>query len=191
MTTLLHRSRSLVAAVAITLLSSALAQAHDHAATTPAAEQATGEHSQAMMRMHLDHAADRLEIRASQLPAWETLAHAMLDLAEHHPAPSPSSQGDAATLTRALAEHATDHANKVVRVAEATAALADVLDSNQNRLLTQMTRGFLAHHQAMHHGMHAEMMGGKGMMGSKGKPGASAGAEGEPSKADDPHAGHR
>lgn len=144
-------------------------QAHDmegHAA----AERSHGHDPMAMTRF-FDRAAARLELRASQMPAWENLVSAMREM---HPAPHPGEHPESPTaveLTRAMADRSADHATRLARLADATAALAAVLDPNQVKVLDQLARQMAQHHRRARHGA---MHGGAGHEKSHGDHGQGA-----------------
>jgi hypothetical protein len=107
---------------------------------------------QAMIQHHLDAAAARLEIKASQQSAWQAYAAAVKDLAAEGMPPRPDADADAATIARQRAERASAFARKLGVIADATAKLQAVLTPEQKSVLTELTRNA---------GMHRPMMGGK------------------------------
>ena len=108
------------------------------AAATPAD---MAQRHQEMMQRHLDSAAARLEIKASQQSAWQAYAAAVKDLADIEGLPpKPATDADAATLARQRAERASAHARRLSAVADATAKLQGVLSTEQRDVLTELTR---------------------------------------------------
>jgi hypothetical protein len=124
------------------------------------------------VQSHLDKLAGRLEIKASQEPAWQKFSAAFRDTM-HLPdltgraAMSEGSRmadADAAALARQQAERARDHAQKLTALADATAALRETLDANQRLVLDEAARHFVREHG--HGGMAALAEGGHpGAMG--------------------------
>jgi hypothetical protein len=102
----------------------------------------------------LDRLADRLEIKASQQPAWQAFRSAFADtMTPHAEALKPGTEPDAATLARALAEHASAHAKQLSRLADATAKLQQALGPDQRAVLDEVARRFVHEHAPQGHGM--------------------------------------
>ena len=118
------------------------------AAATPAD---MAQRHQEMMQRHLDSAAARLEIKASQQSAWQGYSAAVKELAAEGKPPRPDADADAATIARQRAERASAFARKLGAIADATAKLQSVLTPEQKGVLTELTRNA---------GMHGPMMGG-------------------------------
>ncbi|MFO1400966.1 MAG: Spy/CpxP family protein refolding chaperone [Steroidobacteraceae bacterium] len=142
----------------------ALAIAADVRTPTTATEQAEmAQRHKAMIQRHLDDAAARLEIKASQQSAWQGYATAVKDLAEAEGMPPrPDADADATTIARQRAERASAFARRLGVIADATAKLQGVLTPEQKSVLTELTRN-----AGMHGGpgammmMHRQMMDGR------------------------------
>lgn len=122
-------------------------------------QQMNPEHRQQWIQMHLDKAAARLEIKASQQSLWEAYSSAarelMTSFGERKPMPQ---NADAAAMMRQRAERATAVAQNLVKLADATEKLQSVLNEDQRKVLDSMVRmqaRFLGPHH--HGGMHAHM----------------------------------
>lgn len=153
MTTIKHRTPGMLAAMALILATTAIPAAN--ATTTEDASARRQEHAQkleAHMKARLEKMAARLEIRASQQPAWNDYVKARELMTSGRPA-RPGPDADAATIARSRAELAAAMAQKLALVSEATAKLQAVLDDNQQKTLNQMTRR--GSHRG-HHGQHAK-----------------------------------
>ena len=110
------------------------------------------------MKARLDKLADRLEIKASQQAVWEEFAKSVEMLADRN-TKKPNDAADAATISRYRAERATEFANKLSKIADATAKLQAALSEDQRKILDQNAHRFLRHDQGMnhtHHGMDRE-----------------------------------
>ena len=146
-----HSLKALLLAAALaTGIAAPLAHAEDHAADRDGHHQFSPEQRTQWAKQRLDHLANRLQITASQQPAWETFSAALLSLSQHE-GKRPAADADAATLARFHADRAAAFASKLATVADATAKLQDVLDDNQRKILTQVAH--LAEHR-FHHGDH-------------------------------------
>jgi hypothetical protein len=131
------------------------------AAPAPAPDHPEALHAQ--MERHLDekiHArlarlADRLEIKASQQPAWQKFSAAWTE-ASHGPAGAmahrPGPDADAATLTRTHAEFAARHAQVLARLADATAELEQALGPDQRKVFDEVARQVAHEHMMGGHG---------------------------------------
>lgn len=97
----------------------------------------------------LDRLANRLEIKASQQPAWQGYAAALRDLMSP-PLPAGAPEGkaapDAAALAREHADRAAEHAQKLARLADATAKLEQVLGADQREVLDETARHLTREH---------------------------------------------
>lgn len=111
------------------------------------------------VQARLDELAARLEIKASQEPAWQAFAAALRDLvtAEFAQRAAAASRGntdlDAASLARRHADWAAERAQKLARLAEATAKLQQTLSADQRLVLNEVARRF-AQARWMHAPMH-------------------------------------
>jgi hypothetical protein len=113
-------------------------------------------HERIMVR--LDKLAARLEIKASQQAVWEEFARSVETLAERN-AKKPNDDADAATISRYRAERATEFANKLTKIADATAKLQTALSEDQRKILNQTAHHFIHYDQGVnhtHHGMNRE-----------------------------------
>jgi len=98
---------------------------------------------QAMIQKRLDATAARLEITASQQPAWQSYASASKALAERGAMRSRGTApdtGDAATLARERADNATAVAQKLTTLADATAKLQATLSPEQRKVFNEIAR---------------------------------------------------
>lgn len=137
------------------------------------AQPAGGEPAQAMaahLQAHLDELAGRLQIKASQEPAWQAFSAAYRDLItalvaqRKKAAMAGATELDAAALARQRADWAADRAQKLARLADATAKLQQSLDADQRLVLNEVARHFASEHfehGPMHgrfgpHGSHCE-----------------------------------
>ena len=110
------------------------------------------------MKVRLDKLAERLEIKSSQQAAWEEFAKSVEVLADRN-TKKPKDDADAATISRYRAEKATEFANKLTKIADATAKLQTALSEDQRKILNQTAHRFLHHDQGVnhtHHGMNHE-----------------------------------
>ncbi|HUN92628.1 MAG TPA: hypothetical protein VMU33_11260 [Burkholderiaceae bacterium] len=132
---------------------------------------------QEFLRHRLDAAAERLELKASQMPAWQAFAAAFTSLHEHPPMmePGAAEKLDGAAMIRASSDHAADHARKLAAVADAAVKLQATMSGNQKSLFAEMVRHYMAHHHGPHAGPRPPMHRDGG--GSDG-PHSSAGIEG-------------
>lgn len=127
------------------------------------------------LQAHLDELAARLEIKASQEPAWQAFSEAYRDviatlLGQRQAASRGASELDAAALARRRADWAAENAQKLERLAQATAKLQQSLNPEQRLVLNEVARRFAQEHFAhgpMHgggyegHGAHCERGDGK------------------------------
>ncbi len=149
MKTTFLRSATLAAFATATLLAVGTALPI-HAA--PDEREGMAEHAQhrhAWLKSRLDQAAQRLEIRASQMPAWAALSEAMLALPADRPGALTTAAG-AGAIAQGMADRAAAHAAHAAAVATATLALEEVLDPNQRKLLDQMAQRFASEHHRCH-----------------------------------------
>ena len=137
------------------------AQSNDPAPAKPGAEEhhrAMEAHRAEMMQHHLDAAAERLELKASQVPAWQQFGAAFTALHQppamaHGHEHEAFDKRDAAAWAKLASEHAADRAKKLATLADATAKLQATMTDNQRALFTQMAREHLMHHHRPHPGM--------------------------------------
>jgi len=125
---------------------SARAQAPGGTDRQPAAARARMERMRAdFVQTRLDSAAERLEIKASQEPAWNAFAAGVKALFAAPPGAAPSEQDrrqseDAATRLHRRAAAELARAQNLLRLADATSKLQAVLDPNQREVLNQIVR---------------------------------------------------
>jgi hypothetical protein len=127
-----------------TLHNVAMASPADHGWST----QTDPEQRQEFIKMRLHGMEDRLEIKSSQLAAWEDYAKAMEAMAER-PAKMAESKDDAASIAHFHADRAAELAKKLTRVADATDKLQAVLNEDQRKLLDEMVQD--VEHKLMRH----------------------------------------
>jgi len=96
------------------------------------------------LKARLNKLSERLEIKASQQAVWEEYAKSVEMLAEHHEN-KPGADADAATISRDRAERATEFAQKLTKVADATSKLQAVLTDDQKKIFNQIS------HHSHHH----------------------------------------
>lgn len=94
-----------------------------------------------LIKARLDKLADRLEIKASQQPAWEAFAKAVAALADR-PLKRPDEDADAAAIAHFRAEMVADMAKKLSVIADATDKLAAALNADQRKVLNEEFRRF-------------------------------------------------
>ncbi|HTZ00064.1 MAG TPA: Spy/CpxP family protein refolding chaperone [Rhodocyclaceae bacterium] len=139
-------------------------------AKDPAKDQAWAQHRQEWAAARLTQDANRLEIKASQQAAWAEYANARKALADWKFTKLPD-DADAATVAKHRAERATEAAQKLTALADATAKLQAVLTPEQRKTLDQLVRH---HHCGHEHGGWGE----RGMHGMHGMHEGFPGAEG-------------
>jgi hypothetical protein len=157
---------AVAAGIAATLVFGASSAADLHASPPspdPMAQHEMQQHAQhhtQHLQEQLDHLAARLEIKASQQDAWQAFAAAFRDVmapASHVPA---LEQADAAGLARAHADRAAEHAQKLARMADATAKLQQSLAPEQRQVLNEVARRFVRERLGqmgdLHGGMHGD-----------------------------------
>src|SRR5262245_34231142 len=99
------------------------------------------ERMQARMGQRLDRLAARLEIKASQQDAWAQYRKTVESMMPDRPQ-RPAREADAATLLRFRAEMSQNRAKNLFTLADATAKLQQVLDTDQRKVLDEITRNF-------------------------------------------------
>ena len=101
------------------------------------------------VQWHLDNLADRLEIQASQEPAWQTFEAALRNVMTFHwkmmTSPMPGPDTNAATIARLRADRAAEQARNLDRLAKATAGLRQVLTTNQREVLDDVASRYAGH----------------------------------------------
>jgi hypothetical protein len=113
------------------------------------------------IKARLDKLANRLEIKASQQPAWDTFAKAVEALADV-PANRPGENADAAAVAHFRADMAADMAKKLSVIADATDKLEAALTENQRKVLNEEVRhmGHGGHRCGPHNGRGKNEQGG-------------------------------
>lgn len=87
----------------------------------------------------LDKMAERLRITPAQQNAWAQYRNTVESMMGAAPTP-PAKDADAATIVRYRADRASEHARKMVAVADATATLQTALDAEQRKTLGEIVR---------------------------------------------------
>jgi protein CpxP len=116
------------------------------------------EHFREHIKARLDKLAERLEIKASQQPAWEAYAAAVESLMEQpgqkeKDGMKKEAEEDAGAMIHRRAERAAEKAKKLAGIADATDKLQGVLNDNQRKLFNHEVR------RQMEHMRHMEQMG--------------------------------
>ncbi len=114
----------------------------------------------AMIKTRLEKLSARLELTASQQPAWGAFAKSVEALAERTATP-PGADADAAAIARFRADMAAGFAKKLAAIADTTGKLQAVLNDNQRKLFNEEYRrirhpGHRCVHGGEHHGAHGE-----------------------------------
>lgn len=130
-----------VAAIAASLVVLPAPAFSQSAGTGAAGQQATErqERFRAHVQARLQRMAERLEITPGQQSAWDAYTKTVEDTLQTKRA-RPPANADAASLLRFRAEMAADHAQRLTQLADATAALQDVLTPEQRQTLDEMAR---------------------------------------------------
>ncbi len=119
------------------------------------------------VQWHLDNLADRLEIQASQEPAWQKFEAALRNVMTFHwkmmTAPLPGPDANAATIARLRADRAAEQARNLDRLAKATAGLRQVLTTNQREVLDEVASRYAGHRFGHGFGPTMREHGGMGM----------------------------
>ena len=143
-------------AILITSFNSiAIADPAEHCGHKQITQEQMQQHMQEHMKTRLDRLAQRLEIKASQQAVWEDFAKSIETLPVRN-AKKPADDADAATIARYHADRAAEMANKMTRIADATAKLQAALTPDQRKVLDQTAQLFLHHRHGAgyeHYGM--------------------------------------
>jgi hypothetical protein len=105
-------------------------------------EQMSSEKMHEQMKAGLDKLEGRLEIRSSQLGAWEEFAKSV-EMLRQETQKRPNDDADAATIAHYRAEWAGEFAEKLTAIADATDKLQESLTDDQRKVLNQAARHFL------------------------------------------------
>lgn len=130
----------LVAAAVIAGAPAAWSQPND--TTAPAAQDhfaARQAHIQQHLQKRLGRMAERLQITPAQQEAWTAYVNTVQSMVGTK-LTRPTTEADAASIARFRAELAAEHAQKLARLADATATLQEALDPEQRKTLDQMAR---------------------------------------------------
>jgi LTXXQ motif family protein len=115
------------------------------AATNGATRQAR---IQQHLQARLQRTAERLQITPAQQTAWTTYANAVQSLIGTSRT-RPAADADAASIARLRAQLAAERAQKLSRLADATASLQQALDPQQQKTFDEIVRqaGHGVHHR--------------------------------------------
>jgi hypothetical protein len=190
-------SACLVASIGLVSSSAAepAAEPHDGAPVTHGLHDAMVRHWEQHVQGHLDKLAERLEIKASQETAWQKFSAAFRDTMQMHAMmghagigdPGKDADADAASLARQQADRASERAQKLAQLADATAALQQALSAEQRLVFNEAARHFAREHGA-HGGM--EALADNGYHGAHGAMGGHCERDGDEGRDDypNPHA---
>lgn len=110
------------------------------ARSRPSPAEMAGMRAEAVQR-GLDEAAARIEIRASQEPAWNDFSKALKALtAQPDQMARPNQSADAAALLHRAADEAATRSQALARLADAATKLQTALDPNQRQVFDQIVR---------------------------------------------------
>jgi hypothetical protein len=112
------------------------------------------EHFREHIKARLDKLAERLEIKASQQPAWEAFAASVESLADHpgqKPDMKKDAEEDAGAMIHHRAERAAEKAKKLAGIADAADKLQAALNENQRKLFDHEVRRYMEHMGRMGH----------------------------------------
>ncbi len=131
----------LIGAVLVAFVNSAACAAPD----SPKDEQRPSpEKIHRFIEMRLDKLSKRLEIKASQEPAWGAFRKSVEALAET-PAKRPGENANAAEIAHFRADRTAEMARKLSAIADATDKLEAVLTDDQRKILDESARHFRHH----------------------------------------------
>lgn len=116
-------------------------------------QQNWAQHRQHWIKAKLSKMADRLEIKSSQQGVWQAFAKAVEEPL-NIPMKKPDANEDAATMARRHADFATANAKKMVKIADATARLQEVLTPDQRVTFDQMAHELHHPRHQLHHEEH-------------------------------------
>ena len=103
------------------------------------------------LQERLDRMAERLQITSAQQGAWTTYVTAVQHLIGTK-ATRPAREADAASIARFRAELASERAQKLTQLADATATLQQTLNPDQRKTLDEIVRD--AGHRGWRKGYH-------------------------------------
>lgn len=95
--------------------------------------------------------AERLQITPAQQEAWTAYVNTVQSMMGTK-LTRPAADADAASIARFRAQLAAERAQKLAQLADATAALQQVLDPEQRKTLDQVVRHARHGRRAGHHG---------------------------------------
>jgi len=101
------------------------------------------------IKIRLEKLSERLEIKSSQLAAWDEYSKSAESLMEPN-FNKPKEEADAQTIARYRAERATGMAKKLSVIADATAKLQSVLTEDQRKIFNQVSHQSFHEHHSRH-----------------------------------------
>jgi len=149
-----------VAGIAAGFLTATFVVPSAAAEKTPTPAESMHEQMAQRLTMHLqaqlDELAARLQIKASQEPAWQAFSGAYRDLVTAHLAQREAARAgtadlDAASLARKRADWAAEDAQRLAKLADATGKLQQSLSPDQRLVLNEVARHFAQEHFAHGH----------------------------------------
>jgi len=117
------------------------------------ARQMNAESMHEHIKNRLNKLSERLEIKSSQLAAWDEYSRSVESLVEPN-SNKPKEDADAQTIARYRADRATGMAKKLSVIADTTAKLQSVLTEDQRKIFNQVSRQFSHQHQFWHGNNH-------------------------------------
>ena len=101
------------------------------------------------IKIRLDKLSQRLEIKSSQLAAWNEYSKSVESLVEPD-SNKPKEDADAQTIARYRADRATGMAKQLSMIADTTAKLQSVLTEDQRKIFNQVSRQLFHQHHSWH-----------------------------------------
>jgi phage gp16-like protein len=105
------------------------------------------------IKIRLDKLSERLEIKSSQLAAWDEYSKSVEGLVEPNSNRSKE-DADAQTIARYRADRAASVAKKLSVIADATAKLQSVLTEDQRIIFNRVSRQYFHPHHSWHGNNH-------------------------------------
>jgi phage gp16-like protein len=105
------------------------------------------------IKLRLNKLSERLEIKSSQLNAWDEYSKSVESLVEPN-SNKPKEDADAQTIARYRADRAAGMAKKLSVIADTTAKLQSVLTEDQRKIFNQVSRQFFHQHHSWHGNNH-------------------------------------